>query len=809
MIRLFFILFLLKLNLFAQTKAKGDTVLKEKISFSVKYLPFNTKSAEFSPVIYKDGIIFCSDRDNDFGTVYRSEKTEKPMVDFYFVKSISGKKWSKPKVFDKSICSVFSEGPLSFNADFTKVYFTRNKVFEEKTRLFIYESSLVNNVWSEPKLLPFINEKFSYGHPTISANGLFMIFSSNMAGGYGGIDLYITYLKDDIWSKPTNLGKTINSEKNEIMPFLHPSGLLYFASDVAGGLGGYDIYSTVYAQFEWKNVKNIGYPFNTSFNDFGIYMNDDFTQGYFSSNRLNGKEDDDIYSFNSIVNNFENCDTLRKNNLCRTFFEEGTMPTENSPLVYEWDLGDGTKKRGNEVKHCFQKPGIYIIQLNIVDLISSQVLMNEATYEFEIEDIKSAFFQTPDTLITSNINIFDASKSTIDGINFKPMDYIWDFGTGEIFNGVKPSFTYNLAGTYEVRLNVKFIDSLVNIRNSCVSRKIRVMTQNEFNLALQNKEKPKILASDWMKKVYNIKDSDGNVYKIQLGTSKQSKKQHFKKFDGMLKVEEYYDRNVFGYTVGNYKTAQDAIPDLKLMRKIGFKEAVLIAQNNGRVVSGTDSSSFAPIDEKITPLKIVTLKGNVKDKNGNPIEATFKIENLSSGEILGNKLTNNPLGYYESTLVDGEIYGYYLSSSGYFPYSNNIDLRFENSVFEINNDITLYKIEELASSSIPMKINNIFFQPDKFELQSESFSELEFLAKFIKDNSAFKYEIGGHSDNLGDVDYNFKLSEKRALAVSNFLINKGCMSENIFVKGYGNTFPLTTNKKFIELNRRVEIKILP
>lgn len=805
--RLYFVvLFFIYSTIFSQSVLK-EPAKNENATYNVKLLPFNTKASEFCPSIYKDGIIFCSDRDQDFGVVYRSEYNEKPLIDYYFTTSVSGKNWTKPKRFDKTLCSNMSEGPLCFNADYTKVYFTRNQANSDRTRLYIFESNFENGQWTEPKIMPFINEKFSYGHPTISSNGAFMIFSSNLAGGNGGTDLYISYFKEGNWTKPSNLGKPINSTKNEIMPFLHPSGLLYFASDAQGGLGGFDIYSTFYSQFEWKNVKNIGYPFNTSFNDYGFYINNDFSSGYFTSNRLNGKDDDDIYSFNTIENMFTNCDSLRKDNLCRTFFEEGTIPTENSPLVYEWDLGDGTKKRGNEVKHCFAKPGIYNIQLNVVDLISNQVLLNEATYEFEIEGIKSAFIQIPDTLITFKNYIFDGSKSTIDGINFKPIDYAWDFGTGEIFSGVKPTYNYHLPSNYKIKLNVKFIDSTMNIRNSCVTRNIQVMTQKEYTEALINKSKPKLLASDWMKKIYNIKDSEGNVYKIQIGTAKKSKKEHFKKFEGTIKVEEYYDRNVYGYTTGNYKSAQDAIPDLKLMRKIGFKEAVLIAQNNGKVVSGTDSSFFVNIDESMTPLKIITFKGNVKDKDGNPIKANFNYQNLSTTEVLGNKLCDNPIGYYDASIADGDIYGYFISAIGYFPYSNNIDLRSENSVSEINNDIILYKAEEVASSSIPIRINNIFFQPDKFELQPESYPELLQLANFIKENNTYKYEIGGHSDHLGDENYNMKLSEKRATEVTNYLINNGCLPQNLTTKGYGNAMPITTNRKYLELNRRVEIKI--
>ena len=778
----------------------------EASGYKITSLPCNTKAAEFSPTFYKDGVLFCSDRDDDLGVIYRSEKNDKPLVDVYFTKSVTGKGWKKAKSFDPTICSYLSEGQLTFNQDFTKVYFTRNFSEPDKSRLYIYESSLENGKWSEPKILPFINEKYSYAHPALSPTGNYMVFVSNMPGGFGGTDLYITYYKDGTWTKPANIGRPVNSERNEVMPFIHKSGLLYYASDANTGLGGFDIYSVFYNQFEWKNVKNIGHPFNTSGNDYGLIMSEDMQSGFFASNRLNGKDDDDIYYFSATEALFKDCDTLKKNALCKTLFEEGTIPTENSPLVYEWDFGDGSKKRGTEVHHCFPKAGIYTVQLNVVDLISDQVLMNEATYELEIEPIKGAYIQSYDTLIVGKQALFDASKSYKP--HFKATEYMWDFGTGEVSVGEKYTHQFNISGISKVYLNVKFVDSVANIKTSCVTKDVIVFTPQQLEEEKLKKSGNTISASEALKKIFSIKDSEGNEYKIQLATSKKSLKKEMKKFEGLLKIDEYYDRNVFGYTTGSFKSAKDALPTLKTIRKIGFKEAVLIAQNNGKVVSGTDSSFFVNFDPEMVPLKLITMKGKITDKDGSPLKATMIWENLTTSEQLGTYVCEDPPGQYELTLPEGDVYAYNFTMKGYYPYSNNLDIRGESGVAELNNDIVLYRAEELANTEAGIRINNIFFAPDRFELQAESYPELKRLATFIKENTDYKYEIGGHSDNIGGEKYNFVLSEKRAAEVAHYLEKLGCPHENLIVKGYGNSKPLTSVKRYIELNRRVEIKVL-
>jgi Tol biopolymer transport system component len=136
-------------------------------------------------------------------------------------------------------------------------------------------------------------------HPSISKDGLRLYFSSDMKGTLGGKDIFVCELVNGAWSTPKNLGVLINTPGDEVFPHISDEGVLYFASDNLPGLGGLDIF---YAEPNnddgtFFTPKNAGTPINSQFDDYGIYLLKGGKSGYFSSNRKNNLQDDDIYYF--------------------------------------------------------------------------------------------------------------------------------------------------------------------------------------------------------------------------------------------------------------------------------------------------------------------------------------------------------------------------------------------------------------------------------------------------------------------------------------------------------------------------------
>lgn len=272
----------------------------------------NTEEDEFSPMFFKNDLVFISSRDRKAAIKQDDRWTDqksKSYTEVYITQRNQvgepeeyNYKYGEVDKFSPSLSSIYHDGPLSFNAEFNEVYYTRsnmNKADDGIIRLKVYQSRGEPKKYSEPRPLPFNSDEYSVVHPALSDDGTMLFFSSDMPGGFGGFDLYVSYLEDNRWSPPVNLGPTVNTEGNEVFPFYHESGTLYFASNGLVGLGGLDIYKTSENYGAWTDPINLGYPINTVDDDFGFILNGDQTHGYFASNRK-GKGGDDIYTFTKL-----------------------------------------------------------------------------------------------------------------------------------------------------------------------------------------------------------------------------------------------------------------------------------------------------------------------------------------------------------------------------------------------------------------------------------------------------------------------------------------------------------------------------
>jgi len=273
---------------------------KDSSRFHFEPVNFNSETADFSPAYYKDGLVFVSGRSE------RSKEfkwDESSFLDLYqCVKDPTGN-YSEPTVFNKKLNTRYHEGPVSFFTNGTSLVFTRNN-FEDGnvrkssngvTKLKLYFTVIdEKGNWSKSDPFQYNSDEYSVGHPSIAEDGLTMYFISDMPGGYGGTDIYVSKFNGRLWSVPENLGSEVNTKGNEMFPFLHNNDVLYFASNGHGGLGGLDI---VKYDFSSGGVSNIGYPLNSEKDDFGLILNPEGTQGFMASNRNSQNGMDNIYSF--------------------------------------------------------------------------------------------------------------------------------------------------------------------------------------------------------------------------------------------------------------------------------------------------------------------------------------------------------------------------------------------------------------------------------------------------------------------------------------------------------------------------------
>ena len=267
----------------------------------------NTKDDEFSPSYSEqDGksIFFTSTREST-KSKKKDEWTGKGFSDLFTAKKDRNGVWSVPVPIETEggINSKANEGQASFDAKFTRMYFTRCPNEDGKINgCQIFVSKRSARSFGEPEMIELSKDStVAIGHPALSPDESTLIFSSNRSGGAGGRDLWIAVKGKGggKFSAPKNMGELINTPGDEVFPFLRGDSVLYFASNGHPGMGGLDLFKcTKDEEGNWLPPVNMKPPFNSNFDDFGItFAPNGDNEGYFSSNRTGGKGGDDIYSF--------------------------------------------------------------------------------------------------------------------------------------------------------------------------------------------------------------------------------------------------------------------------------------------------------------------------------------------------------------------------------------------------------------------------------------------------------------------------------------------------------------------------------
>ncbi|NOQ70978.1 MAG: OmpA family protein [Crocinitomix sp.] len=278
---------------------------KESPDFTVQNLDINSEQQDFAAMFYKDQVVFASSREGTKPVRRKWNWNTLPFLDVYIANKNADNSLTSPSLLDGKVNKKFHEGPVAFNPAGNKMIFTRNNYDGESSkgvvRLQLFSSQLADGKWGKPEALPFNDNEYSVGHATISNNGKWLYFASNMPGGLGGVDIYRAEIKEDgSYGNAINLGERVNTEGDEMFPFIHAgSEMLFFSSNGRVGLGGLDVFLAQVKPEDLSigKVMNLGAPINGSSDDFSLILNEEQTMGYFSSNREGGKGSDDIYSF--------------------------------------------------------------------------------------------------------------------------------------------------------------------------------------------------------------------------------------------------------------------------------------------------------------------------------------------------------------------------------------------------------------------------------------------------------------------------------------------------------------------------------
>lgn len=262
---------------------------------------FNSRQRDFSPGYINEAfteVYFTSTREDATGNETHGA-TGQNFADL-FSSSLDRKgKWSVP-VPVESLNSEFEDGTPCISSDYSTLYYTRcKKGKNQQLGCQILSASSTGSDWSEPEVvLEGLGDSVTSAHPAISPDGLTLYFVSDMPGGLGEKDLWKVTRpsQSGSWGSPVNLGEEINTPGNELYPFVHKDGTLYFSSDSRVGLGGLDIYKAKRDVTGSWILENMKPPINSPEDDFGIVFEADAERGFFSSSRK-GRGNDEIFSF--------------------------------------------------------------------------------------------------------------------------------------------------------------------------------------------------------------------------------------------------------------------------------------------------------------------------------------------------------------------------------------------------------------------------------------------------------------------------------------------------------------------------------
>ena len=246
----------------------------------------NSKFDDYLPTITNDGtqLIFTRTAKNKNQNIYRSE----------FKKG----KWNKSRAFGSELNSSKNEGMAKFEAHGKAFYFAGCMREDTEGGCDIYEAQLLEGEVSEiNKVEGYLNSTSWDSQPSITCDGMTMYFSSNRQGGFGGADIWVSFLRDDNqWSAPENLGPEINTIGDEEAPYISNDGLtLYFSSNGHPGQGDGDLFLSRSIGRGWSSPVNLGYPINSPAKELGVYVQADSKTAYFSSARKGSTGGLDIF----------------------------------------------------------------------------------------------------------------------------------------------------------------------------------------------------------------------------------------------------------------------------------------------------------------------------------------------------------------------------------------------------------------------------------------------------------------------------------------------------------------------------------
>ena len=830
----------------------------DSADFFIDTLSINSTVAEFAPTYYKDGIVFSSARQEGIlKKKYHWDNTH--FLNLYYSQHSGNKSFTLPELFEKDLNTRYHEGPAMFYNQNRSMILNRNQSVKVvgtedayERRLALYDAVLDEgkSTWKLTPL-PFNDPTYSYAHPWISENGDTLFFVSDQPGGYGGTDIYRVIRSNGAWGTPFNVGPAVNSAENEVFPFFIDN-VLYFASNGHGGLGGLDLFESRLIVNGFSPPVNMGYPINSSADDFSLITRLDQRNGFYASAR---KGDDDIYYFERIVEKINIkahiYDSLTKKPLSGANIQVITNNGNDSTLSAD---NDGNFTIELPVETAYVIIGMKDDKIGMVSDIADKSKTHRIPALGDSADIACiGFIVNEEGLPKKASTISILNTTTGEKIGFpgdsSQLAFLGKKGHSyhiEVADDAGHHASHDLSIAHTEKYPKSFTIVLPDSKPLDIAAKIFKGDDNKPVASANVRiitfaEEDKELISD-QNGLIDFKLKEGTAFVI-VGTtdkltgmlSEMAEQGKTDKAAQILPVPLYGDENNVAVIGLVTNTSGDVIDGFKaIVTNKLTDENIPVDIKKGLMTFKGDHGQSYNIAVSHEDYK-TTLQEVILPEHGPGVHKfTVILEGKTDGfkkalplaSVESNKIADNiRSGKSELLVVDtdkGTSKAFILSGNSISEITQRDSLLYhetprgnaylgkgELSDLRRNPSSVLKGVERTDVT----KLRNIYFDFDKSDLDADDERYLLQVKSILDRNITTNLVVAGHADDRGTEDYNVRLSQRRVQAVTDFLVKAGLMRERIVQKAFGESLPVVPchgdecSEQQHQLNRRAEFVI--
>ena len=773
------------------------SIIGQQQKFETFTTSINSKYAELG-IIYlnENTVFFASSKKSENDKAFkknRRKNNQQLYLDIYQANINPNGDLIQTNKFSNEENNKFFESDISFSPDQKTIYFTWNNFYNTQTRLDsakwrtlqIMKADINNNFQlSNIKHLPFNSKKYSVRSPMISKDGTKLFFVSDMPNGFGKNDIYVVEIKNDsIYGNPRNLGKNINTDKDELYPFIDENNTLYFSSYGHKGNGNLDIYKSLNKNGEYQKAENLGTPINSTYDDFAFVIDNSKNKGYFTSNRKGGKGDVDIYGFKLKD---EEC----KQQVTSLFFNKNT----GEPLT-------------NVKVSLFSNNEL--VESKVISTENSTSFSLKCEHDYTILAEKENFESAQVEFTTTNT----LNDSLIKNLQLTPIECQQQV-TSLLFN----------KNTGEPLTNVKL--SLFS-SNELVESKV-ISTENSTSFSLKCEQDYTILAEkenfESAQVEFNTTNTinDSLIKNLQL-TPIECKQQvtslFFNKNTGepvtdvkvsLVNNNELIESKIIRNGNSTYFSLKCEQSYTILAEKEHYIPAEVQVRTNSELNANLEKS-IALTPEKCTQI----LAGTIINKKTKKLILNA-IVTIFKDDVFLKTIKTNINAQYSFVLDCSNEYKILASAENYL--DENVTIKTSNIYNDLlDKVISLEPNAEIVTSrgQKMIKTETIYFDLDDDAIRKDAAIELNKVVNLLRNNPTIKIEIKSHTDSRAPDTYNLNLSERRASSVLNYIISKGIDSNRLSGRGYGETRLINKCSNGVrcteaehQMNRRTEFVII-